>query len=511
MNNPRNPASRESFNPQEIAWTTTSGTLLLFGQTLSINIVNFVFFAVVARLLSQAEVGIYAGLIILSQVIVSVFSLGLQTASSRFVSLYAATDPNKVGGTIRQIFKYALAAAAGACCTCLLMSRTASIVLFSSTESVIAIRILAFDIAALLLSSVGTGVLLGLMRFRRLTIAVVCYYIVRSVAGILLLLYSSRSIESIVVGWTLGDTVGAIAIWLVCIRGFETTVSNVDLSHILSYALPVYFAEMLVVVSGFIDKYAVLYFIGTDALAVYHSVLMIIAVAFALSKSIGSTLFPAVARIEGLLGYKGMKSASYQSSRYTFILMIPLLFAMACFAGPLIGLVAGPAYLIGSDILAVLATFSALLSVVVVLEVLTKSSDDTRPFLVSYAISTGAEALACGALVPTLGLLGAAISRVVLIASLTLSFGYVSYKRGTLGIDVRTYGRVTLLALLAGTAASWIRFGNGISQIIVSSFVYALIIVIGFRALRIANDSDYLLLEAILPKKLVGIVKRILG
>ena len=494
-----------------LASKATSGTVQLFTQSIALTIISFFSFAIIARILSLIEVGVYSGLTMISQVFVAIFSIGLATTASRFISVSIAKGGTGVSKFVKAVQRYAVILGLFAFLVCSIFAPSISQFLFQTGLRTREIQLLGLDIWAWIVISVTTGVLLGLMRYRNVVIVTVITHGSRAILGILFLLMGD-GIIGLVRGWAISDCLGAIVLVILGHRGLQQDKSQYDIKTVIQYQIPIYFAEILYIASYFIDRLAVLNILGPDSLAIYHAVLMIFSVLLLLSRSAVSGLLPAISRIEGGVGREAVKRAGNIASRYIFMIYIPFAFLLAGFASPALIIIGGPSYSQGSFLLQSLLLASAVLSGVIVLEIVAKSHDDTRQFFAVYAIAVIFEAIACLGLIPEYGIIGAVLARIILYVTLYVGLLQVLRNRQVLGLDFGAQSKLIVAALIGYVPVVIVTsISTNIYILLSAAAAYGVLIVICLRTLRLAKTTDYEILRSVLPEKIVSIVEYILG
>jgi len=126
---------------------------------------------------------------------------------------------------------------------------------------------------------------------------------------------------------------------------------------LLKFSWPIYLASAVSFLYTWYDRAVVLAFLPLSDLGIYRIAYKAFMVLTSIAISLGSALFPYYGMAYGRNDHNAIVRGIKRASRYTMLIMFPLILGLAATAKPVITLFAGPMYEQGWLILAILSLF----------------------------------------------------------------------------------------------------------------------------------------------------------
>lgn len=492
----------ESVEP---AVRVARGASYLLLQGIVINIMGVFYFVFATRLLpTVADFGRISTVNIFAVLVVSVGSLGLPTAATRFIAKYVASEQE---GQARIVYQKVLRVGIGlsilSLSSVVLGSQVLSQLFLGSPDFGFLFQLAGLDVFFQLLALFPLGALQGVYRFREVAIINIASNVLQF-AGAVYLLTIGLGLTGIMMGWIIGDALGALLSLTAASRHFPMVGrgSLQDRGKISRFAVSVYGSTLITFASTYVDRFLVLFFAGASALGIYSPVLIIVGVLGLVSTGITGALLPQLTDLHARKGDIGLRDAAKVSSRYFFILYLPFAIGLAVTAGPTIRLFAGERYGDGALPLAILAIGLGLTSASVVIGSSLLAVGNTRVLISASALGILAD-IAFAPLIFLFGVTGAALSRVALMtASLGCSW-IILERKYPRSVDLAAFYKALVCCLVEGGVVGTAEFA------LHDKYLLPLYIVLGFvgylaslRILRVVNSGDVALLHRFVPSRL---------
>lgn len=498
-------AAREAPQP---ALRVARGASYLVIQGLIINLTSVIFFAFAARQLPTiADLGRFTTLNTLGIFLIALGTLGLPTAGVRFVAKYIAdkreTQANSVYRTLLvsgTILSTIILVAT------LLAGKLLSTSLLGSTSYLFLIELAAIDAALQLITVFPIGALQGKHRFRESATVLTTSNTVQF-AFALYFLETGLGLTGILYGWIIGDGLGAILALAIGSRQFSLTQSSEPVRALLRYSLPVYGSNLAAFASNYLDRFLVLFFLGTTSLGIYTPAVVAASVLAVVSVPIASALLPQLQELHTKHGDKGFVDAARGASRYLFIIMLPLAIGLAATSQPTIVLFTGQRYSGGTVPLIIVSLAIGLTSASSIVNTCLLVLGRTRVLLIAGLLGVIGE-IATSPLIPVFGIDAAATSRTALLF-VSLATSWLLLRKSIKNvIDLKAMAKVLSCTIVEAAAVLtvetvWYHVYLLPLYIAVGGLAY----LITLRYIRILRKDDISLLQKLVPAQLRFLVR----
>jgi O-antigen/teichoic acid export membrane protein len=417
-----------------------SGTFYLTVMQVSQYAVAFIFYIVVARVLSPVEVGSFSLLIMVLAVFNTLTLLALNNALIKYVSENMGAGDGECAASVSH---KALKIILGVSLPALAVGFASSPMLSAYTGTgVLEVLIILISAFILNLTSYYGAVMYGLSMFRQVSAQNVLYTFSSRFAGLLLAFVGLK-----VLGLSLGFLAGSAMTLLYSIavlKGRMRRSKNFPSAKLLRFSLPVYGANVIGLMQSWLDVAVLSGMAGLGAAGTYYIAVSSVAPLSILWAPLSSALLPTLSWINGSGRKEEIAELHRRSIRIATAIILPLSVALASVSHTALSIVYGGKYAEAGLPFTILALSTILTAYTSILSAELQSVGKTKPIFLAGLTSTAAYALMLAATASWLGQVGAALSRALLAA-----VGFFTLYREA---DVRGFGN--LRRSLAVAAAS---------------------------------------------------------
>src|SRR6267378_4885955 len=492
----------ESVEP---AVRVARGASYLLLQGIVINIMGVFYFVFATRLLpTVADFGRISTVNIFAVLVVSVGSLGLPTAATRFIAKYVASEQEGQARIVYQkVLRFGIGLSILSLSSVVLGSHVLSQLFLGSPDFGFLFQLAGLDVFFQLLALFPLGALQGVYRFREVAAINIASNVLQF-AGAVYLLTIGLGLTGIMMGWIIGDALGTLLSLTAASRHFPMVGSGSlqDRGKISRFAVPVYGSTLITFASTYVDRFLILFFAGASALGIYSPVLTIVGVLGLVSTGITGALLPQLTDLHLRKGDIGLRDAARVASRYFFIIYLPIAIGLAVTSGPMITLFAGKRYRDGAVPLTILAIGLGLTSVSVVIGSSLLAVGRTKVLVFASTFGILAD-VAFAPLISLLGVIGASLSRVALM-TVALGFSWMILERNYQhSVDLVAFYKVLTCCLAEGgvvLVAELLLYDKHLLPFYAGLGFLAYLA--SLRGLGIVNSGDVALLHRFVPSRL---------
>jgi O-antigen/teichoic acid export membrane protein len=377
--------------------------------------------------------------------------------------------------------------------------------LFGSTSNSLLLRLLSLEIAALAIGYSLTAVLIGLRRFREVSVTSIVTFIVRQTLAVFLL-ELGWGLPGIILAWGIGDSLNSIVLAAYVKRLLGPPKLGFGVRKLLHFSAPLFLGETASFSWGWFDRVLLLPFVTLAELGSYNVAVTAFGFLNSVTSSFSGALLPFYSQFfpgEPASETADLERAIRAASRYVSFLATPLLVGSAVIALPAVTLLAGNGYSDAAVPLAIVAVSLALAclqgALGQVLVVLGRTATSAAVTIMSVLVAIIIGVL----LVPGFGIQGAAISRAI---STILAFGLLVLllrRIMKLRFDMSAYADSWTASIIMAAVVV------GFEVLFYSKYLLPLYILAGagtfvlvLRSLRSFSAEDLELLSDLLPSRL---------
>ena len=487
----------------EIGKTSATGSFQLFVGAAASTIIRAVGTIILARLITQAEYGLYSVALIPSYMAMLFRDWGINSAVTRYTaSLKAQKNEEKAYEIIKAGLIFEVVTGLVLSLILISISNFIASGVFNRPESGLLIAIASVTVFAGALQTAAQSAFVGFERMELNSLTNVCQAIVKSVTAPLLVLVGFGAL-----GATLGYTISFIAsaiialivLYLTIIRKIKGKSSEGSdtaktLKEMLRYGVPLSISS---IIGGFlIQFYAFLMAIYCTDVAIgnYQVATQFATIVTFFTIPISTVLFPAFSKINPH-NENGLLQIVFTSSvKYTSLILVPVTMALMILSKPMVGTLFGEKWTQAPLFL----TLYIIDNLFVILGSLTLGSllagiGETKMQMELSLITLAIGIPLSLVFIPSMGIIGLIVTTII-ASKPSLAVGlHWARKKYAVKMDIKSSMRiliastiaaiVTLLAINFIAYADWVELGVGI-------FVFSVTYLIAAPTLGAINKSD---------------------
>ena len=488
------------------------GSIYLTFQNVVSTLIGVVGFAFMARIITEEEMGVIAGVALLTSLVQLASDFGLNSSIAKHVS--------EMEGRGQDLSRTVISAVAFRIPVCILLSSLMfffssdiSLILFKTNVYALAISLLSLDAVLLSLTPLLSNVLLGKGRMRSIAFFGI-WAVVARWFSITVLLLAGLGIDGIVLGWILGD----LALLLMLTFRVRKLVSlkraqplGKHILPLLKFAFPLYVASAVSFVYTWYDKAIILAYLPLSDLGIYNIAFLAFSVLATISGALGAALLPFYGKAYGQSDHQAISSGVKRASKYGILVLFPLALGLAAASKPTLALFAGSRYSTGWTALAVLALFGLVYGITPALSNLLLIYGKTKTILLLSFIPV-VSSLALLPLIWVSGLIGLAIMKgTSLLLSLILTIYFLN-RTVKMQIDKPTLTKVLTASTMMATIVLALQLALYNSRLLPLYILAGAVTYIALvRTLKVFDKEDIQLIRQVMGKTAAKNAAKILG
>jgi len=467
-----------------------------------------------ARVITPAEMGVIAGIILLASLIQIIVNLGLNSSIAKFISenIGKGADYSKyVISSLALRIPLTLAITSQIA----IFSTYLSITLFNTPKYSNILSLAAIDIALLSINPLLNNTLLGSGKLKEMALYGVSSVLIRW-ASITAFLYKGFGLAGVVYGWITGDSALLIMLTLSTFKRINLQKNLLSqsialLPSMLKFSWPIYIGSITTFLYTWYDKALILAFLPLEQLGIYNIAYMAFSVLASIAASLGSSLLPYYGIMYGKNNHKAISEGIKRASKYTMLIMFPLALGLAATAKPVITLFAGQQYESGWPVLATLAIFGLVYGLSPAFSNLLLIYGKTKTILLLNLISV-ASSLTLLPLILLLNLTGLAIMKgASLLITSILSIYYISkIVKIEVNTSTATKTLISSLTMAIIVLATQQLLQNKLLlpvHVLIGAITYTSII----RRMKVLDEEDVQLIKGIFGEKITRNIAKIMN
>jgi len=486
------------------------GSVFLVSQSIATTIIGAVGLAFIARILTQAEMGVSVALTLTLGMAQVLTDLGFSGGLTKYVAEYRGKEADYTLMSFGAVFIKALMAGFVAA-LCVLMAPWLSGFLLKSGEYAFLFQLLSINLLMLCFRTTVNNLLWGVSRIREMAILNVILSIVGKTFAIGFLL-CGFGLVGLVVGWILGELAYNILGALIIVKNRYVRIHPIRevlpyLRTLARFSWPLFLNSVFFFLYSQFDQALLLAYVPLSEVAVYNIALQAFGVLSAIPIALNSTLFPYYSEQHGKDERQKIVAGVHASSRYIALLYTPLALGLMTTANSAITLFAGQAYAGGDVILTILCLFGGLSGLAASFGGLLLVYNMTPTVLLINVTSVVGSIVMLPVLLPSFGVMGMAVIRgTAMVISLVLT-AIALHKRIPIKFDREAMWKSWTAAIIMFVAVWFIQYMHFSPYmlplyIVVGGITYA----IALRLLKAVDEYDIKLIRNLLGKKATVII-----
>ena len=431
------------------AVAVSRGASYLTIQTLVSSVAQVLSFAILARIITPGEVGILAILSLIIALSQALNGGAFQNAATKFIGELGPGSKEAASGIFYQSIRVTLALSVPiAICVFVGAPLLASVLLSSAAQAGL-FRFVAVDILVYSgLLPVAIGTIYGMNRFRAAAIIGSAGTILRQ-CSIIILIILTKNFVGLVFGWIVSDLALLAAYGLFIIHNLGLPKNPFSLRKLVSFSWPLSIGNVISFASSWFDRAILIAFVPLASLGVYNAALTAFGALSGMTGSMNNAILPAYSEIHGRSGLESCRRATWLSSRYASLILVPLAFGLFATARVALTVFVGQAYVGGTVPLMILSLIFAFTLFGLTFSTMLLALSMTRAALWITLASVLLGIASAYMLLPLgFGITGASVARcVAMVVSLGLTLA-VLRRKNAVQIDYKTMWK----SLVAGGA-----------------------------------------------------------
>jgi len=492
------------------------GTLYLTIQQLIQYLVAFIFYAGVARFITQAEVGLWSILAASTAVFTTLTLFGLQVATQKYVSenygrgdLGSAASVSRLSFTLVGLFTLPTLTAV------VLFSPSLSTLILGGAEYTIPFILILSASAILNFAALYGADMLGLGMYLEVAIQNLAYILIGRILA-LALAYKGYGLFGLASGWLIGALSCLIlSIYLMRKKLPKPSKHLRDLSGtVFRYSYPVWILAIIGLAQGWADI-AILYALtGRPAVTGIYYLASAGATLLAIFwVAISMVIFPLMSSEEARAGKQALSSIYNASSRLLNILILPIGAGLAAISQTAIRIAYGHAYIEGAAPFALLTATAILPAYVSINTSTLQAIAETKVLAKIGAASAIIDIALVTILVLPLGANGAALARTAMFLTVFLLTQKTLASKAQIKINLIHFVKTAALAVVVALPLATLDYAlayqysiNPIIRLILEGIFFLVVYPICLRLFKIVERGDFELLRKALPHQLEKIL-----
>ncbi len=409
------------------------------------------FYIFAARIFDPTDMGNIALFIAIIGLFSIVFSVGLNTAATHFISSSLASSHYSVRTILLRIIALGIGLSILGFAVLFVLSSEISFLFFHSTVDSFLVKLLSIVLVGNILFSILNGAVIGFQRFRASAIISVFIW-VAYYFGALFFAILDRSLLTIIFGWIIGMAAGILIdlfyLLFIVLRGrSRSTRRNLGSRSIFLYSIPILLSSLISYGASYTDRFVVAYLLNTSYLGIYNFSLLIFSGISFLAIPFNNITLPKFSYAFGNGDRERIRDGVASSTLLLSYVYVPIALGVASLSRLILYFIAGPAYVTASDSLIIVMFLPAIVISSNILTQAISSVRKTRFFIYSAAISLTANIVLSFALIPSFGLIGAAFGFSSVSLSSFVVLYYLAKKENLVKFNLRGTAKIWLSSI----------------------------------------------------------------
>jgi stage V sporulation protein B len=351
----------------------------------------------------------------------------------------------------------------------------------------------------------------ALRLFGKMAIVTLIYILISRIIGALMALLG-LGVSGVLIGYIVGSFAGLTAA-IAFVRGkFANPDNRTPIKPLLQFSLPLFLSSLALLILSQADIIILASATSDYALVGVYS--MAVRSLLALSviwQPIMVTIFPIISARFGLQNPKGVSNALKIASRYLSYTIIPSCVLLATVAPTALNVFYGPNYVSGATALSILAISMIIITLFELVTTTLTAIGKTKQVLQINLVSAFSAVVLLLSLVPLFGIIGAAITRLVVQAISLMIAAYILKRYVSVQLDREALWKSAIASIITipflFVLESRMTKGFPVAQVLaIEILVAGLIYVASLYVLKALNSQDFELLRQFFPKSFSKII-----
>lgn len=379
------------------------------------------------------------------------FSFGLGNAAKHFTSfMIGEGSKERIPNIVYKVILIGSLLGVLSFVSVFLLSPLLSFYFIHSYNYIGLVRKLGFVIFGYIIFSILNGVLIGLQNFRLSSVVSITVWLIYYIGSIVIVI-STHSLQSMIIGWILGIYSGVLIELFILIRiisKFTSSRQRYSTKSIFVYSVPILLSNLIDYGAAYADRFIVAAFLSTASLGVYNFALLISAAMGLLVMPFNNILMSKFSESFGRSNLGNIGKNVKSSTLVLSSVFIPGALGISALSSLILYVLGGTSYLLGALPLTVIMFFEAAFVSFNILTQALSSIRETRVLFISSAASLFSNLGLSYLLIPTYGLLGAALGYSSVYVSAFLVLLFHARKKQLVLFDLKGFVKIWTSSLL---------------------------------------------------------------
>ncbi len=438
------------------------GVTWVYASTVATTAAGALFYLYLARALTLADLGAVVVFQAFALILSTAASLGLGRGFQHFLSFYQG---RREGTThtrplVRMSYVTGLLLGGASAGISFGLAAPLSYLLFHSGRDLATIELLSVFSGLLVVAMNLGGVIVGLQRYIAYSVVVICGAI--GVYGAPLVLYElDHNLQAIVLGWIVGAAVQLVASVIVIERLTRSAAparTPVPATYgglyraVFTYSLPLVVSALVTTCTYYIDRLILASLVDLPTVGIYNYAILFASASLFVVGPFQTILISRMSALYGRGQSKGIAGLVRTGGTLIVLVFVPLSLGVAALGPVLLRYLVGSTFVPAALPMAVLLSISAAFVPFAILICLASSTRRTSAVMVSSSCALIANAGLSIALVPHVGMVGAAIGNSSMFWAPFVVLYFIFRKTGLVAFDLRSM--LAIWAASVGMAAT---------------------------------------------------------
>lgn len=395
---------------------------MIFGRSLA-----YLYVILLARL-GSSEYGLISLGLATTLFLATITMLGLKTVIVRYISFYQAKkNKEKIKGTILSSIKISLPTSIIFMVSLFLLSDKVSLLIFHNVRLIPILKLFSLTIPFVILSNIFLYVILS---YRRIEYQVGIKEIAESIIKLILtflFIYFGYELFGVAIAYIISIIITFLLSFYFmqkkCFNIFDKKIkTKLFGAELLMVSFPLFFADIFTLIIKWADVFLLGFFRSTSEVGIYNVALSTASLLVLVPTGIMVLFLPIITRLYSKKNMKEIKEVTLRTSKWIFFANFPIFIILLAFSKPLLGIMFGKEYIIGSSALLILIFAYLLHSITHVNSSILIMLKKTKMILLVGIIITIVNILLNLLLIPKYGIIGGAVAM-----AFSLILNYIIY------------------------------------------------------------------------------------
>jgi len=492
------------------------GTLYLTIQQLIQYLAAFIFYAGIARFITQTEVGLWSILTASTAVFTTLTLFGLPVATQKYVSENRGRgDLGSAASVSRLSFKVVASLTLPTLTAVLLLSPSLSTLIVGGSKYTVPFTLILSASAILNFTALYGADMLGLGMYLEVAIQNIALILISRASG-LTLAYRGYGLLGLASGWLIGALSCLIlSIYLMRRKLPKPSKHPRELyGTVFRYSYPVWILAIIGLAQSWADVTILYALTGRPGVTGIYYLASAGATLLAIFWiAISMVILPLMSSEEARVGKQALPSIYNASSRLLNILILPIGASLAAISPTAIRIAYGPAYIEGAVPFALLTATAILPAYISINTSTLQAIAETKVLAKIGAASAIIDIALVAVLVKPFEANGAALARTAMFLTAFLLTQKILAAKAQIRINLSHFTKTIALAVVVALPLAAVDYTltylyatNPITRLILEGISFLVVYTISLRLFKVAQREDFELLKKALPHQLEKIL-----